>query len=81
MAKALQIAIANYQEHMKDREYPACFPNQKDYDAWAYMEDITVHTLPIRKFACRDCTTKYQTEQKKVGKCFNPQLKLAKFAD
>lgn len=81
MAKALQIAIANYQEHMKDREYPACFPNQKDYDAWAYMEDITVHTLPIRKFACRDCTTKYQIEQMNEGKCCNPQLKLAKFAD
>ena len=81
MAKALQVAVNNHQEHMKDREYPACFPNQKDYAAWVAMEEITVHTQPIRRFVCRDCTSGYQMEQTKLGKCFNPQLVLKRFAD
>lgn len=81
MSKALQIAVINYEQHMQDRDYPDCFPDEEEYNAWSYMENITVHTQPIRRFACRDCTSVYQLEMKRQGRCANPQLKLERFAD
>lgn len=81
MAKALQIAVANYQEHMSERDFPVCFADKIEFDGWATMEELTVHTQPIRKFACRDCTTAYQTKMKSENRCCNPQLKLGRFAD
>lgn len=81
MSKALQIAVFNYEQHMRDRDYPECFPSEEEYNGWAAIENITVHTQPIRRFACRDCTTQYQLNMKREGKCINPQLRLERFAD
>jgi hypothetical protein len=80
MSKSLQIAVKNWEDNRGEYDNPLCF-TEEDWVAWAAIEDITVHTQPIRQFGCRDCTTKYQKKMIDLGNCCNPQLKLTRFAD
>ena len=80
MSKSLQIAINNWQADRGEYNIPRCF-TEEDWNAWTIIEEMTVHTQPIRQFACRDCTTKYQKKMDDLGNCCNPQVKLARFAD
>lgn len=79
MAKALQVALKNYREHMQDRKRPACFP-EEDWAAWT-IHEAEIPTLPIRRFACRDCTHVYQKEMRIQGRCANPFVDLTKIVD
>lgn len=80
MSKSLQLAINNWKQDREENIIPRCF-SEEDWNAWVAIEEITVHTQPIRQFGCRDCTTKYQKKMTDLGNCCNPQLKLAGFAD
>ena len=80
MSKSLQIAVNNWETDRGEYNIPRCF-TEEDWNAWTAIEEITVHTQPIRRFACRDCTTKYQKKMIDLGNCCNPQLKLARFSD
>lgn len=81
MAKELQVAIINYSEHMRNREFPSCF-TEKEFKAWCIAESESVaHTQPIRKFVCRDCTPEYQSNMHKQGRCVNHELNLKRYAE
>ena len=79
MAKALQLAIANFREHMRDREYPACF-TKEEFRAWKLHEE-EIPTLPIRGFTCRDCSKVYQLEMSTQGRCPNSTIDIDKITD
>jgi len=78
MARALQSAIANFVEHMLDRETPACF-SAKEYKGWLKLEK-EAPTKP-RAFVCRDCTSEFQREMRLQGRCFNSTTVLEKIQD
>jgi hypothetical protein len=79
MAKLLQIAINRFQEHMSDREYPACF-SEEEFRAWKLHEE-ELPTLPIRNFTCRDCTVPYQKKMVKENRCCISTVSVLKVAD
>lgn len=84
MAKALQLAIKNFKEHMQDREsqghaYPACF-TRDEFRAWKLHEE-EMPTLPIRSFTCRDCVKSYQIQMTSEGRCCNATIDLDKITD
>ena len=76
--KILQDAIKGYFSETKDIAYPKCFNNKAEYVAWVKLEE-DAHTEP-RKFACRDCTSCYQTAMIEANRCHIPTVKVARIA-
>jgi len=79
MAKVLQVAVSNFIDHMKDREFPACFTENEFADWMVHEEEMK--TVPIRRFVCRDCTSSYQSKMIAEGRCFNAIVPLIKIID
>jgi hypothetical protein len=79
MAKALQIALKNFTEHMRENDTPACFTTE-EFRAWKLHEE-EMKTLPLRSFICRDCTVVYQKEMLAQGRCFQVGVDITKVAD
>jgi uncharacterized protein YlaI len=79
MAKALQLAVSNFREHMRNREYPVCF-TLDEFQAWK-IHEAELNTQPTRMFVCRDCTSEYQKKMSAEGRCFNASIPLAKIVD
>lgn len=73
--KILQTAIKQYFGTVK--KVPDCF-TKKEYKHWEKHEALA-HTEP-RKFACRDCTLKYQASMIRQNRCHIPQLAVTKIA-
>lgn len=74
--KILQTAIKEYYTKANKVSQPACFNSQKEYTAWVTLE-ADAHTEP-RKFPCRDCTSCYQTQMKTEGRCYIPEVPVAR---
>lgn len=79
MARALQSALKNFREYMRENETPSCFSNE-EFQAWKVHEE-EIKTLPIRSFVCRDCTVPYQKEMLAQGRCFQIGVDVSKIAD
>jgi hypothetical protein len=68
--KVLKVAYDNFMDHMRDREFPACFKNVAQWESWYEVEKIA-HTKP-RYFPCRDCTNEYRSQM--GSRCANADL-------
>ena len=79
MARALQQALSNFTEHMRENETPACFTTE-EFRAWKLHEE-EIKTLPLRAFVCRDCTVVYQKEMLAQGRCFQSNVDISKIID
>ena len=71
--KLLEEVQINYQKHMKSREYPACFENNKKFKDWQEMETLA-NTKP-RELPCRDCTITYYSKAVVEGRCPQSNVK------
>ena len=74
--KILDDAYDNYLKMMDLAEYPDCYENAGQFEAWQAMESIA-HTKP-RALPCRDCTPDYQKRMVADSRCAN--AKVAKIA-
>lgn len=79
MPKQLDVAIDNYNKHMEDHDYPACFDTEKDFVVWCQLEHMAP-TKVCRKLVCRDCCPEYQKKMTRAGRCFNSEVDLSKIA-
>lgn len=68
MAKALQEAVAAFNEYMEDNECPPCF-SKDEYRIWQVLER-DAPTVPVRGFICRDCSETHQKAMIKENRCF-----------
>ena len=81
MAKALQQAIINWTQFAEKRYYPKCFDSREQYESWLEFERDQAKTLPIRRFACRDCTPEYQRKMTIEKRCVNSDIDVLMIAD
>lgn len=74
--KILQDAIDGYFSKHNASEMPSCFEKESQFQSWLKLE-LEAPTQP-RQFACRDCTSEYQAEMTKQGRCRIPGVPVAK---
>lgn len=77
MSRHLEIAIVNFNRHMKERKFPSCFQTEKDFLVWSELEDLAP-TKVCRKLVCRDCCAAYQKQMTEAGRCFNAEVDIEK---
>jgi len=70
--KILDDAYDNYLKMMDLAEYPDCYENAGQFEAWQVMESIA-HTKP-RALPCRDCTPAFQRQMTLENRCANAGL-------
>jgi hypothetical protein len=70
--KVLQDAVSEFQTNIREAEHPPCFSSQQ-FRNWSEAENY-IHTMPFRKFVCRDCTSSYQEKMIKESRCIIPSV-------
>lgn len=73
--KLLQEAIDGYFSEHNAAKMPECFDKESQFQGWLSLE-LEAPTQP-RRFACRDCTSEYQSEMVKQGRCRIPGVPVA----
>jgi hypothetical protein len=71
--KILDDAYENYLKMMDTADYPDCYENAGQFEAWQAMESIA-HTKP-RAFPCRDCTPNFRQQMAEENRCANALIK------
>lgn len=79
MAKELQLALANFRDHMRENTTPACF-EEEEFAAWMLHEQ-EFNTKPLRCFICRDCTPAFKFVKEAEGRCFQVGVDITKIVD
>lgn len=72
--RILQDAISLYKSKVVGNSMPPCFPNRDHWMDWLRLEK-EAKTFP-RKFACRDCTRKYQLKMIRCSSCVIPDINV-----